>query len=93
MNKSHECFNLLLIISISICLLAPFSCDKVRTNNATYYVDSWGGDDGRDGKSSVKAWRSLKNVNTTEFLPGDSILFKCNGIWSGQLWPKGSGKK
>ena len=93
MNKSHECFNWLLIISISICLLAPFSCDKVRTDNATYYVDSWGGDDGRDGKSSVKAWRSLKNVNTTEFLPGDSILFKCNGIWSGQLWPKGSGKK
>ncbi len=30
-------------------------------------------------------------VNGTTFQPGDSILFKCGGAWTGQLNPKGSG--
>jgi hypothetical protein len=30
-------------------------------------------------------------VNATLYSPGDRILFKSGGAWSGQLWPKGSG--
>jgi len=76
---------------LTICMLSLLSCDISKNNGITYYIDSHGGDDSNSGKSSEKAWRSLEKVNETKFMPVDSILFKCNGIWSGQLWPKGSG--
>ena len=59
----------------------------------TYYVDSVEGDDGNDGTSPEKAWKSLEKVNATEFQPGDRILLRAGRSWSGQLWPKGSGTK
>lgn len=57
----------------------------------TYYVDSAQGNDDAAGKSIDTAWRSLTKVNATTFTPGDRILFKAGGTWSGQLHPKGSG--
>ncbi|WP_221469039.1 hypothetical protein [Cohnella nanjingensis] len=62
----------------------------VRAANTTYYVDPAGSDD-NDGLSPGTAWKSLVKVNGTTFGPGDNILFKAGGSWSGQLWPKGSG--
>jgi hypothetical protein len=56
-----------------------------------HYVDSNSGNDDSDGISVATAWKSLAKINATEFHPGDRILFKSGGIWSGQLWPKGSG--
>jgi len=58
---------------------------------ATYYVDCVGGHDGNMGTSPSAAWRTLANVNSTTFVPGDQILFKAGCAWSGRLWPKGSG--
>ena len=57
---------------------------------ATYHVDPAGNDD-NDGKSTAKPWRSLNKVNSTTFAPGDKIVFKAGGIWTGQLHPLGSG--
>ena len=31
--------------------------------------------------------------SSTEFQPGDEILFKSGGVWNGKLAPKGSEKK
>ncbi len=59
----------------------------------TYYVDSESGDDGNDGRSQAKAWKSLERVNATRFAVRDKILFKRGSRFSGQLSPKGSGKK
>ncbi len=56
-----------------------------------YYVDSFGGDDSNSGRGPSEPWRSLKKVNATTFQPGDSILFKAGGMWSGMLHPQGSG--
>ncbi|MGG1516441.1 family 16 glycoside hydrolase [Paenibacillus oryzisoli] len=56
-----------------------------------YYVDSSRPDDSGDGKSAATAWKSLSKVNATTFAPGDQILFKSGGTWTGQLYPKGSG--
>ena len=66
------------------------------TNNGavipTYYIDSISGNDMNDGHSPTTAWQSIAKVNTTNFSPGDSILFKCGCTWSGtQLHPLGSG--
>jgi len=57
----------------------------------TYYVDSVSGNDNWDGQSPSTAWQTLSKVNATTFQPGDEILFKAGCIWTGRLWPKGSG--
>ncbi|MBN2128160.1 MAG: DNRLRE domain-containing protein [Sedimentisphaerales bacterium] len=74
-----------LVLFASLFLLASVA------SAATYYVDSVSGSDGNDAKSPQSAWKSLEKVNGTTFAPGDAILFKCGGLWSGELWPKGSG--
>ncbi|GMQ63126.1 discoidin domain-containing protein [Vallitalea maricola] len=57
----------------------------------TYYIDADTGNDTNDGTTEVTAWKTLEKLNANGFMPGDKILFKTGGVWSGQLWPKGSG--
>jgi len=56
----------------------------------TYYVDSQGGNDAANGSTSGAPWKTLGKVNSMTF-GGDTVLFKCGGVWSGTLEPKGSG--
>jgi len=56
-----------------------------------YYIDAINGSDSNDGMSFLKAWKTLDQINTKTFNPGDSILFKCTCEWIGQLQPNGSG--
>lgn len=65
--------------------------DGVKNFGTTYYVDSSAGDDKNNGTSEDKAWKSLNKVNQTTYKPGDEILFKADGVWTGTLYPKGSG--
>ncbi len=53
----------------------------------TFYVDSAGGDDARDGRSEQSAWKSLARVNSAELKPGDTVRFKRGGQWRGSLVP------
>jgi len=64
----------------------------VEAAGTTYYVDSAGGDDGNSGTTESSAWQSLNAVNSKTFAPGDRILFKAGGMWTGQLHPLGSGE-
>jgi hypothetical protein len=57
----------------------------------TYFIDDINGLDSNVGTSAGSAWQTLTRVNATVFSAGDSIFFKANGIWVGQLFPKGSG--
>ena len=57
----------------------------------SYYVDSSGGNDANNGTGTSTAWKTLTKVNGFTFQPGEKLLFKANGVWSGQLYPKGSG--
>jgi len=59
--------------------------------SATYYVDSISGIDTNTGLQPTGSWKSLAKINASTFQPGDRILFKSGGTWTGQLWPKGSG--
>jgi hypothetical protein len=74
------------------------SCSKnghqysISEGDTKYYVDSELGNDSYPGTSSDSAWQTLSRLNDTLFAPGDFILFKCEGIWTGQLYPKGSGE-
>ena len=60
---------------------------------STYYIDQDGGNDANTGLSPADAWASLDKVNSTTFAPGDTILFQRGDVWTGLLWPKGSGSE
>ncbi|MBZ5655468.1 MAG: right-handed parallel beta-helix repeat-containing protein [Acidobacteriia bacterium] len=62
-----------------------------RLKGDTYYVDPAQGDDASRGTSPSAAWKTLTKVTATIFTPGDRILFKSGGAWTGQLSPRGSG--
>src|SRR5690349_5896710 len=58
----------------------------------TYYLDASGGNDANAGTSAALPWKSLAKVNAKTFLAGDQLLLRAGQVWSGQLWPKGSGQ-
>ncbi|GAB3902506.1 right-handed parallel beta-helix repeat-containing protein [Mucilaginibacter boryungensis] len=72
-------------------LMLLLSCNTLYALGSTYYIDNKKGDDIFDGKSPAKAWKTLTKINKQTFMPGDSVLFKRDGIWEGQLAPSGSG--
>jgi len=55
-----------------------------------YFVDSISGSDSASGTEAAP-WKSLDKINATTFHPGDRIFLRSGGVWTGQLWPKGSG--
>ncbi|MFD0671463.1 sugar-binding protein [Cohnella sp. GCM10027633] len=77
-----------LIVGLFAAVAAPAPAAAAGT---TYYVDSAAGNDANSGTSTGAPWQTLAKVNAVTFAPGDSILFKTGGIWTGALKPKGSG--
>jgi hypothetical protein len=57
---------------------------------ASYYLDTSSGNDSTQGTEHAP-WKTLAKVNATTFHSGDRILFKSGAVWTGQLWPRGSG--
>ncbi|WP_217594048.1 right-handed parallel beta-helix repeat-containing protein [Cohnella sp. GbtcB17] len=70
---------------------APPKAKALSFAGTVYYVDSAAGSDSGNGLSPATAWKTLTKVNAKTFDPGDAILFKAGGVWTGTLWPKGSG--
>lgn len=81
-------FMTLLFISSAFLILFPINAFAAST---TYYVDSASGKDSNNGTTSSTPWASLTKVNSIICHPGDKILFKAGGTWTGQLCIKGSG--
>ena len=72
-------------------LLSSPGATVVQAENTSYFIDSEQGKDTADGHSEATAWKTLARVNTMTFGPGDKLLFKAGGRWTGQLSLKGSG--
>jgi hypothetical protein len=72
-------------------ILFAFAFLIASSHAEIYHVDSTNGDDSKSGLSPQLAWRSLDKANATVLKPGDQLLFKAGGRWSGQLKPKGGG--
>jgi hypothetical protein len=83
---------LIFIAAIFFVPIAPVG-QELPVRGTSYYVDSVSGDDANPGTSPANAWKSFQKLNATTFLPGDRILLKSGSAWSGQLWPKGSGRE
>ena len=49
-----------------------------------YYVSPLG-DDSNSGSSETQPWRSIERVNATQLFPGDSVRFKANQTFVGNL--------
>ena len=58
----------------------------------TYFVNNSIGKDTNNGTKNTSAFKSLERVNQIQLKPGDSVLFKRNGKWVGNLFPQGSGE-
>ena len=96
MKRIRVVFCGILCVILSGCVTTSKAGDTAaakapKTTGKTYYVDSRQGNDGNDGLSAKKAWKSLDAVNRITFSPGDTILFKAGAVWKGQLKPQGSG--
>lgn len=59
--------------------------------HTTYYVDNDKGNNSNPGTSVGLAWKSISKLNTVVFSPGDKILLKKGGAWTGTLRPQGEG--
>jgi M6 family metalloprotease-like protein len=60
-------------------------------SGTTYYVDATSGSDSNTGLTTSSPWKTINKVNTSIFLPGDSILFKRGQMWQETLIPPSSG--
>ena len=56
-----------------------------------YFVSSAEGNDSNSGTEQGKPWKTLEKVNSTVFVPGDTILFQSGSAFSGQLRVSSSG--
>jgi hypothetical protein len=59
----------------------------------TYFVDDIAGNDRNEGTSLQSAFLTIARINTLALNPGDSLLFRRGGQWTGNLVPKGSGQE
>lgn len=71
-------------------ILAIFFFICVNANATIYYVDN-AGNDLNNGTSKATAWKTIKKVNESKFLPGDQILFKAGDVWNEKLVVPSSG--
>lgn len=56
-----------------------------------YYVSNTKGDDSKDGRSIITAWKTISKVNDMSFSFGDSILFNKGDVWRETLILPSSG--
>lgn len=87
MKKLINCSIIAIVLIIPMMIFS--SCG--RTAAKTYYVDAESGNDNNDGMSELKAWKSVRKVNSASFVPGDTILFRRGGRWNEQLIISSSG--
>lgn len=61
------------------------------THATDYHFDSSDGDDSAAGTSPEQAWKTLGKAAGIALKPGDRVLLKAGGRWSGQLKLQGGG--
>ncbi|MES2178394.1 MAG: hypothetical protein V4550_11100 [Gemmatimonadota bacterium] len=64
---------------------------STRATAETYYINSRIGNDSSAGTTKEAAWRSLANLETRTFTPGDSILFAKGTTYTGGVHFTSSG--
>lgn len=69
----------------------PFTSHSTGTRAAqTFYVKS-SGSDAATGLDTTNAWQTIDKINTTRFIPGDTIKFKGGNTFTGTISMSDSG--
>lgn len=76
---------------LSTLLLTPLSPLCRAVSGVDYYISSSTGDDGNDGKSAEKPFKTFDNINTLHLSAGDRVLLKRGDEWNQRLVINGSG--
>lgn len=58
-----------------------------------YYIDCQNGDDQENGKSINTAWKSFRNISTTELKSGNQLLLKSSCTWYENIHLNYKGRK
>ena len=89
--KSKHLMNVLILVIIIVYISGGYSCkrneaiDESEERLGRNYYINFQGDDTNDGSFNYP-WRSLLNVQTTDFEPGDSLLLEGGKIFDGRLF-------
>ena len=78
-----------LLCLVLLCAQATFSASAQSTSGATYYIDSIDGSENGDGLTPQTAWRSVP-VKECVLEAGDSVLFRCGGVYECTLTVRNS---
>lgn len=81
----------ILSLAFALSLASTALAAPALAAGTTYYLDATGGNDANAGTSTAAPWKSLGKLTVTTFHAGDQILLKAGQIWTGYVWPKGSG--
>jgi len=76
----------------NICLIICFELLALYSSATNYYLSN-NGNDANNGKAPNKSFKTIDRVNKQRLLPGDSVLFKCGDVFSGQIIVQYSGKE
>lgn len=77
--------------TLRVALIIALTFTSIHFSQTIYYVSSSSGSDSNSGTSESSPWQSLEKVNSTEFVPGDRILFKRGDMWRGSITVRNSG--
>jgi hypothetical protein len=77
------------IIVFTACTSLPGSSEDLGANS--YYIDSQNGDDHNSGTSEKTPWKTLDQVSSMVFQPGDTIYFKRGSSYEGSVTISGDG--
>ena len=80
-------------LAISLFVLLSLTNVSLPAYATTYYVDATNGNDFNNGLSPETAWKTISKVNSMDFKPGDTILFKRGESWREQLIVPSSGEE
>ena len=76
---------------IKLTLYLFFFFINILVSANVYYVSSSLGSNQNNGLTPMSPFKSISQLNSMIFNPGDSILFKSGEIFNGMFWVRGSG--
>ena len=88
--KAGFLINNLIVLFIVITLAGVLKATATNVSGH-YFINSLIGNDSNSGTAENLAWKSLRNIEGTDFKPGDSILFAKNSEFKGGFILKNSG--
>ena len=80
--------------SVVLCLALFVSVNPVafaEDVGTTYYIDSFGGNDGNSGTAESSAWKTLAKASSVVYAAGDKILLKAGSVFNGTFRAQGGG--